>query len=161
MGWSALDGLNTVLAIVGLVIIVVQARRATSAAVAARTAAESARDEVAERVTIEDVSAIMNELSEVQTALRGDQKETALHRLSSALTRLNRLRSRRGFHDDERRAAIQTIVFDLARVEERLEKRLEDGDTPLSVAKTNSSIAKHSRELADWCEQLVREDRRD
>jgi hypothetical protein len=109
---------------------------------------------VSARQTISELADMRSGLRAIQTALRGGRFETALIQTQAIVEQLHGLRGRTGFESDERHAAIQTIVVQLAKLRNRLEQKIAAPDVLMSVPNANNMLSEFGGTLSVWSEEL-------
>jgi hypothetical protein len=148
------NGLSIVLSLVGFAILIVQVTLTKRAASAAKEAALSAVSGVEGIETVSDLAQISMGFSKVQVALRGSRWEAALIEVQVIRERLQKLRKRGGFSDEEKSAEIQKMVLFLKKTQDSLERHIATSEEKPVVPKLNSGIADHSSTVAQWAEAV-------
>ena len=117
--WNAADLVNTVLAVVGILLTMIgvwfvyrQARQARGTAEATREAATEAREVMTQRVTVMELGSVRANLRELLEQLRAGQYEPALHLCQESREQLVALRTRPGL--DDRQGRITEAITTLA-----------------------------------------------
>lgn len=147
--WNAADVVNTVLAVVGILLTAVglavvfwQVRQARDAAEAASRAATEAREAMAQRLTAVDLGSIHTALRTLQDQLRARQTQAALASCQAVRGQLVALRTRDEArispgHLDELTRGMGTI----AQVQEALERQQAGDGQQMDIAAANNKIS--------------------
>lgn len=146
--------LSIILSLIGFIILVIQTRKAQNATEAARSATEKVIRTMSYIDTISDLARIRSEMNNIQAALRGERYETTLLRVQTSREELFQLRNRIGFESDSKRNQVQLMVTFLKRLQNDLEKKLDDSEFPLSVSDMNIGLSDHSATVSQWAEEM-------
>jgi hypothetical protein len=152
-----------ILSLAGFYLLWIQTKKAQNSADAARIATERAIRAIVESDTVADLATISSELKRVQVALHGGRFETALLQAQVLRERLYQLRSRTGFTSDEKKTQIQSMVTFLRKLQDSLEKKLEEPGFQVSVRAANGKISDCVTDISVWIEEvrfLIRGDER-
>lgn len=153
---NPVQAIDFVITVIGFIVLWIQIVRTKRVATATKEATQQTIALMAERNTIFDIASISTSCREVQTALRGERYETALIRAQTVRNQLVRLRQRPGFlENDERLTHIQEMVAGLKRLQEALEKKVEEPDLQISSSSANRKLGDYMQQLSEWAEQFA------
>lgn len=148
------SGLSILLSLAGFALLWYQTRKARTAAESARLATDRAIRSISDTDTISDLATIKAGMKRVQVALHGARYETALLQSQSLRETLNQLRSRRGFRTDERTTQIQSMVAYLKKLQDLLERKLEEPESRVVVRPANNKLSDYTAEVSAWMEEV-------
>jgi len=148
------SGISIILSLLGFLVVWLQLRKTRSAAEAAEDAARSALETIAEADTIADLATIRAGMGKVQVALRGRRFEAALIEAQSIRERLSQVRTRQEFNNEKSQTEMQLMVGYLKKLQDKLEKDLQNGSTTMDVQKPNSMLGDFQGSLAKWIEEM-------
>lgn len=146
---------DTFLTLIGFGFAIYEIRKTKSAVNASKEATQQTIQLLSDRSTISDIATIINGLRETQTALRGNQYESALLRIQDLRERLHALRNRDGFKNEERLSQIQGMIFSLKRTQDALEQYIHTNNAEkFSVVKNNNQLSEFAAQIAGWHEEM-------
>lgn len=148
------SGLSILLSLAGFAILWRQTWKARTAAESAKRATDHAITAMSDTDTISDLATIRTGMKGVQVALHGSRYETALLQSQSLRETLHQLRSRRGFATDDRRIQIQSMVTSLKKLQDSLEKKLEDSEFQMTVRHANNMLSDYTADVSAWMEEM-------
>jgi hypothetical protein len=120
---------------------------------ASRRATERALYAISNTETISDFASLRERLKRLQIAIRGESYEMAHYKAQSLREGFLQLRSRRGFDSETSQIALQALVTFLRKVQDHLEKKLQDQTYDLPVLRISASLSDHATEISGWIEQ--------
>lgn len=147
-------GLSILLSLAGFALLWRQTYKARTAAESARLASDRAIRAISDTDTISDLATIKSGMKRIQVALHGSRYETALLQSQSLRETLNQLRSRRSFGTDERGIRIQSMVAYLKKLQDLLERKLEEPESHVAVRPANNKLSDYTTEVSAWMEQV-------
>lgn len=148
------SGLSILLSLAGFAVLWLQTRKARTAAEAAKLATEGAIQAISDTDTISDLATIRSGMKRVQVALHGSRYETALLQSQSLRETLNQLRTRPGFGTDQRGTRIQSMVTFLRKLQDGLERKLEEPESQVLVRPANNKLSDYTSEVSVWMEEM-------
>lgn len=148
------NGLSILLSLIGFAIVWLQLRKTRDAAEAAKHATDKALRAISDTDTISDLATIRERVKKLQEALRGSRYEISLHETQSLRENLHQLRNRRGFEANERKIQIQGMVTFLRKLQDHLERNLEDSTHQVPVPSFNANLSDYATTISEWMEQM-------
>lgn len=148
------SGLSILLSLAGFALLWFQTRKARTAAESARLASNRAIQAISDTDTISDLATIKSGMKRIQVALHGGRYETALLQSQSLRETLSQLRSRRSFGTDERGIQIQSMVAFLRKLQDTLERKLEEPESQVTVRPANNKLSEYTSEVSVWMEEM-------
>jgi hypothetical protein len=152
--WNLLGLLDLLIGLVGFTFAIIELRKTRNALEASQEATRQTLQNMSDRFTISDISLILGSLREIQVALRGNRLEAALIRTQETRKYLQQLKSRRGFTSNERRVGIQGTVLHLAKLQDRMEKKLAEPNANFSIPNANLKLSALIDLLSEWAEEI-------
>jgi hypothetical protein len=147
------SGVSIVLSVLGFGVVLLQLKKVHTSAEASRRATERALYVIANTETISDFASLRERLKRLQIAIRGESYEMAHYEAQSLREGFHQLRSRRGFDSETSQIALQAMVTFLRKVQDHLEKKLQDQTYDLPVLRISASLSDHATEISGWIEQ--------
>jgi hypothetical protein len=124
-----------------------------TSAEASTRATERALHTISNSETISDFASLKERLKRLQIAIRVGSYEMAHYEAQSLREGFHQLRSRRGFESDTSQITLQAMVTFLRKVQDHLEKKLQDQTYELPVLRISASLSDHATEISGWIEQ--------
>jgi len=147
------SGLSVLLSLLGFAIVLLQIRKTRHAAEASRIAADKALRAISEIDTISDLASLKERLKVLQVSIRWSRFEVAYHEAQSLREGFHQLRNRSGFETDESLIHLQAIVTFLSKLQDNLERKMDDGSYQLPLRAISAKLSEHATELSGWMEQ--------
>jgi hypothetical protein len=147
------SGVSVILSLSGFAIVLLQLRKTRHAAEASRVASDKALRAISEIDTISDLASLKERLKVLQVSIRGSRYEVAYHEAQSLREGFHQLRSRKGFESDESRIHLQAIVTFLSKLQDNLERKIDDSTYQLPLRAISAKLSEHATELSGWMEK--------
>lgn len=135
------------LTLIGVLLALVEARRARVASVSAEAAAKAARDASLRSAAVIDLSATIKALSEIKSLHRAAALEVLPARYEALRNSLTSMRQLSIFSEEDTQRSVQGLITRLAGVERILDQGISVEEFRLQVPRINSQITKAMDEM--------------
>lgn len=153
--WFQIDsaGLGVILSLLGFLVVVLQLKKTRRAAEASKVAADRTLDAVSQIDTAFDLASLKERLKGLQSSIRASRFEIAYYEAQSLREGFHRLRNRKGFESEEGKVELQTMVTFLRKLQDQLERKIQDAEYQLPVRPISANLSDHAMKISGWIEQ--------
>lgn len=149
-----IDWIALILTVLGFGFSIYEIKKTKSSVDASKEAAAKTLQALINKHTISEIASLSSGLREVQIALRGKRYEAASLRIQAIRNGLHQLRGRNGFSSTKKQTEIQEIIASLSKLQDGLEKKIENPEFSLSVPSANNKISEYISQFSEWGDQF-------
>jgi|GEM_PF-3319682 len=147
---EAIGVISAVLTLVGVIVAIVQMRKARESAEAARIAAEDARSSIALNTIMQDVGTCAGGFEEVQSLIRIESYHSALLRVSDLIARVAQIKGAQSGTGTIRIPGLKNTLTQLEVLRELLEEKVADSSKEVDPLRVNRILSQISAALHEW-----------